>query len=803
MSLSELERLQYENEALRKELSLHILNSDRLNILDRAYEWTWEIDIQGLYTYISENITRVAGYSPQDMLGKSPFDFMHEDEAKRVKDIFTDIVTEEKSFSKLLNTCIHKDGSTIHIETSGEPMYNNNGDFCGYRGIDFDRTKEYTKTRSLEEKNSSLTQALLVQNELLLNVTNSISDLIFYKDTEYRYIGCNQAFSNLVGLPREYIIGKTDYDLFTKEYADLFRSMDKRVFENLEEYSNYEWASHADGRKLYLLTQKAPLVDTESKLIGMVGISKDLSNEHELERQLKQSNDFLIDAQGIAKIGHWDWDISGGKLIWSDEIYKIFGYEPQEFAATYEAFLETIHPDDKEMVAEATKRAVQNNNDYDIFHRIILPTGEEKFVHEVGHAIYDKDATPIRMIGTVQDVTTLHKVQKELAEQKEAFEIIFEYSADALSLMKDGKIISCNKAVLDMMKSSNKDEFLHKHPAELSPEYQADGQRSDVKAEEMIQICMDTGKNHFEWLHKRSNGEVFWAEILLSRLHINGDTVIHTSWRDISQRKLLDASLKASNEKYQVLSQELDTKVKEQSAQMIKQSRMAQMGELLSMIAHQWRQPLSSISAIASAIKIKISLASDDPLNENLSQSLNSKMDDIENLTQTLSNTIDDFRTLYKPDKVLKYSYLHIPIDRALKLFEISFLKGKIGITKDYSVTLSLLMHENEVMQVILNILKNAEDNFKEKNIINPHISIRTSINDFSANILICDNGGGIKDNIIDKIFDPYFSTKEEKNGTGLGLYMSKIIIEQHHKGNLSVYNADEGTCFNIELAIR
>ena len=101
------------------------------------------------------------------------------------------------------------------------------------------------------------------------------------------------------------------------------------------------------------------------------------------------------------------------------------------------------------------------------------------------------------------------------------------------------------------------------------------------------------------------------------------------------------------------------------------------------------------------------------------------------------------------------------------------------------------------MIQVVLNILKNAEDNFLEKDIKEAYIKITTN----DKVISICDNGGGISDDIIDKIFDPYFSTKDEKNGTGLGLYMSKRIVEEHHKAKLKVENTDDGVCFKIELA--
>jgi len=119
-----------------------------------------------------------------------------------------------------------------------------------------------------------------------------------------------------------------------------------------------------------------------------------------------------------------------------------------------------------------------------------------------------------------------------------------------------------------------------------------------------------------------------------------------------------------------------------------------------------------------------------------------------------------------------------------------------IKLIEEYGDNTKLSMIDNEVIQVILNIVKNAQDNFAEKKIKKPHIKITSQDN----TLYICDNGGGIPTNIIEKIFDPYFSTKHEKNGTGLGLYMSKTIIEDHHKGMLNAYNQDDGVCFSITL---
>jgi len=803
MRTFDAEKLQTDNNGLDSKDEKSSSSIDHFStIVDNVYEWVWEVDQHGVYSNVSEQVFSVLGYQPEEIIGKTPFDFMHEDEAKSVHKIFDEPVSKQIPFSKIRKTCLHKDGNEVYTETSGKPIYDENGLFCGYKGIDFDRTEEITVTRSLKNTNISLQEKLNEQHQLLLNVTNSISDLLFYKDMDFRYIGCNQAFSDFLGLPIEFIVGRTDYELFGKEYADLFRCKDSEVFENLQTQSNHEWVTHADGRMLYLLAQKSPLIDVAGNLIGLVGISRDLSEMHHLEEKLHKANEHLVMAQSIAKVGHWDLNVQSGALLWSNEIYNIFGYKAQEFAATYDAFLETIHPEDRQMVADATKNAIDNMTDYNIYHRIVLPDKTEKIVHEVGHATYDSAGKPKQMIGTVQDVTQLKRIEQELSDQKEAFETIFEYASDGMALLVDGQFVACNQAAVKIMQVSGKEEFLHTHPSQFSPEFQPDGQSSLQKSDEMIAICLQQGRNHFEWVHTRKNGEEFWADILLTRLSIKGKLIIHGSFRDISERKALEEKLESANVLYRKLVDELDSKVQEQSAQIIKQSRMAQMGELLSMIAHQWRQPLSSIAAIASTIKMKISLSQGDSSKNDNSQYLTQKMDEIEDLLQNLSGTIDDFRTLYKPDKITSHTSVQEPIERALKIMEMPFHQHSIEVRRSYEEETFAQIHSNEVMQVLLNLFKNAEDNFLERGATDPWIKISTTRIQDAVKIEVIDNGGGIQEDVMEQIFDPYFSTKQEKNGTGLGLYMCKTIIEQYHKGKLYARNVDDGAAFYIELPI-
>jgi signal transduction histidine kinase len=170
----------------------------------------------------------------------------------------------------------------------------------------------------------------------------------------------------------------------------------------------------------------------------------------------------------------------------------------------------------------------------------------------------------------------------------------------------------------------------------------------------------------------------------------------------------------------------------------------------------------------------------------------------IDALVHNLTTTIDDFRNFYKSNKQSVFVSFQEVTKKALRIIKTSLINDNIKLTYHYNSDKKLELYDNEIMQVLLNLLKNAQDNFKEKDVENPEIIITTKENCLS----ICDNGGGIPESIVEKIFDPYFSTKSGKNGTGLGLSMSKTIIEEHHGGSLKVMNTDDGVCFKIEIGI-
>jgi len=255
------------------------------------------------------------------------------------------------------------------------------------------------------------------------------------------------------------------------------------------------------------------------------------------------------------------------------------------------------------------------------------------------------------------------------------------------------------------------------------------------------------------------------------------------------------------------LKQEVNQQVEELRCKdeiLLKKHRMSEMGEMLSMIAHQWRQPLGSISSAIMGIEIKMLSGKynldDKEEREAFLIYLKRKHRNIQDYVQYLSMTTDEFRNFFNPNKSRDLVPLSAPVESALQIVQKSMETNGIEIIKEYKAENSIELYQNEVMQVILNLLKNSEYNFLDKKIQDPIISIETFHQKQHPVISICDNGGGIPEDIIDKVFDPYFSTKDEKNGAGLGLYMSKKIIEDHHNATLTIKNSRDGVCFIIDF---
>ncbi len=231
---------------------------------------------------------------------------------------------------------------------------------------------------------------------------------------------------------------------------------------------------------------------------------------------------------------------------------------------------------------------------------------------------------------------------------------------------------------------------------------------------------------------------------------------------------------------------------------LIIQSRFAAMGEMISMIAHQWRQPITAIGMSANNMSVDIEL-------DNIDRAVfKNHLDSISEQVQYLSKTIDDFRNFFKPNKKKEGVALSELVQKALQMISRSYENNGIRLSfEDNLEAVFVEAYSGELIQSFLSILNNAKDVLVERKVIEPLVRVRTGYReDGYVFVEVEDNAGGIDPSITDKIFNPYFTTKSEKSGTGLGLYMAKIIVEKHHGGRLIAKNGDLGAIFSIELPL-
>ncbi|WP_428023997.1 GAF domain-containing sensor histidine kinase [Arcobacter sp.] len=278
---------------------------------------------------------------------------------------------------------------------------------------------------------------------------------------------------------------------------------------------------------------------------------------------------------------------------------------------------------------------------------------------------------------------------------------------------------------------------------------------------------------------------------------------IYQTQNDLLKLKELNDELKTVNEELTKKVEYEVNKNEKKSAIIFHQSKLASLGEMIGNIAHQWRQPLSGISTLASALSFSIELGKYNK--DNAIESLNK----IVNTTKYLSDTIDDFRDFYKIEKSPQEFNLAKNINQSVSITNASLSDVNIEIVYDLDESLTYYGYKNELKQAILNLLQNAKDAFSlNKEDKKKFIFINLEKVNNSIFIKIKDNAGGIKKDILKKIFLKNFTTKEEHNGTGIGLYMTKVIIEKSFNGTIKAENSEfeykniqcKGALFTIEL---
>ncbi|WAC09082.1 MAG: sigma 54-interacting transcriptional regulator [Thermodesulfobacteriota bacterium] len=304
-----------------------------------------------------------------------------------------------------------------------------------------------------------------------------VPDPIAILDKEYRIVQVNKAMAKRLGATPEKCIGQYCYACIHDAAEPPVFCPHNRLLQDGQEHTAEVYEPHLGG---HFLVTVSPLFNDQRELIGSIHIAHDITERKRTEEMLKKAHDALelkvqertaeliranrqlektvgelklteeklrkkemslTAAQRIAQVGNWDWDIETNDLYWSDEVYRIFGLTLQEFGATYDAFLELVHPDDREVVKEAVNRSLKNSNvPYNIEHRVLRPDDIEHIVHERGEVMFNEKGKPIRMVGVVHDITDLKETENKLRHALDEVQNLKEkIEAENIYLQKEVK----------------------------------------------------------------------------------------------------------------------------------------------------------------------------------------------------------------------------------------------------------------------------------------------------------------------------------------------------------------------------
>lgn len=283
------------------------------------------------------------------------------------------------------------------------------------------------------------------QVAMLAQSLDSSMDLITIADTEGKIIHINPWSYSYLGYTREELKGK---DVSIMQSPNNPPDLGKEIFEGSLKGG---WEGEVinirkDGSEYPVYLTTSPVRDSDGNIIALIGISRDISEQKKAEEALKESELNLRNAQRIAHLGSWDWDVVNKRLSWSEEIYSIFGLKPHEFNGTYEAFLSNVHPEDRAYVMREVEGALNEKKPYGIDHRILLPDGSVRTVHEQAEVVFDDSGRLVRMTGTVQDITELKNAEERLRRHSEE---LFSLNMALSSILKIGNLKELYTAICE------------------------------------------------------------------------------------------------------------------------------------------------------------------------------------------------------------------------------------------------------------------------------------------------------------------------------------------------------------------
>ena len=443
-------------------------------LVETINDWIWEVDQNGLFTYVSPRISDLLGYEPVELLGKTPFDFMSPEETGRVRGVFDQLSGNRQPVINVENTLLHKDGRLVVFETSAVPFFDPDGKFKGYRGID----RDITEREHAEE-------ALRYERNLLRTLIDNLPDGIYVKDSACRKMIANPADVRNMGRQSEAeVLGKDDFDLFPKDLAERFFADDQSVLQTgRPALDREEYVLDADGQKRWLLTSKLPLRNDKGQIIGLVGIGRDITKRKRAEEALRHEKALMDALMDNIPDSIYFKDRQcrllrlSRKMMQSlklDEMSQAIGKTDVDLFG--EEFGRKTLADEQRLMAsgEPIVALIESRH---------LGDGQINWTSSTKVPLRDDRGEIVGLVGITREINELMRVQEVLSQERNLLRALIDNLPDQVFVKdRESQFLVCNAGVARRARAGSPTELLEKtdfdiFPQELAAEYFAEEQR--------------------------------------------------------------------------------------------------------------------------------------------------------------------------------------------------------------------------------------------------------------------------------------------------------------------------------------
>jgi PAS domain S-box-containing protein len=576
---------------------------------------------------------------------------------------------------------------------------------------------------------------------------------------------------NIYGLPQRAAENEESFleQIIGEDRARIRHSL-QQAKQGLRDFEEMFRIRRPDGAIRYVQVRSKTF--REGGSVRIVGIKRDVTPNLETDRSMLMFEQILAQNQTAMLFTN----LEGRVMFLNRAAEEIFGYNYNEWLERPLNEILTDLP-----AFESVNKALNAEGTWEQEVRFPNKQGTWIDVHLQAGRIRDHERVDIGCAFSCRDVTQQRKMERQLITQRRFFREMLDHSPTMIFVRDEaGQLLFANRALAQRFHSTvealqgTKLQFVPETPEAYHQIIQ-----STVSEAQEVRCQLPDGRSY--WFHVQKCGVPF----------LDGSTKLLGMATDISHLKVVEAEINAMNQELE----EKNRKLEATQAQLVQSAKLSSLGDMLAMIAHQWRQPLSRISTIAANEVVRLQMHADP-------ERTKTQLEKIARHTQELSATINDFRKFFDPLRHKDSVVLTEVVHRGLQMAGESLTLAGIHVELKINAVQSVQVHVSEMIQVFLNILKNAQDVIVERQIQGGRIIVSVTENQQAQCLSIEDNAGGISEEVMSEVFLPYFTTKTKLNGTGLGLYMSKIVVEDQLNGAISVSNTEQGARFEISLPL-